>query len=394
MGTCMKRLALLVFLASVSLTQAQNLVKNGSFENTGDCPISSLLFDDFAEPWTSYINTPDYYHPCGFPGSDSATNNSLAFDGQGFMGIRVYGESGGVFERDYIHGELSEPLDSGKFYRVTFYVRPLNNDITQQSYGIDKMGLLLTDTVLDTVTLNSLLDFKPQVLSKSVITQENYWTSVCGIIKAKGGERYLTIGNFFEDNLTNIEPLENSSNPTRGYMLVDYVEVVANDIPQLPPDTIICQDSRIDLRIKAPNISVMWSDESTDPDFLITRPGLYTAAISNGFCTYVDTIIVEGVNCLECLTYAPTAFSPNNDGLNDFFTIIPNCYIEGYLTHYELTIFDKWGRKVFESLSPDTPWDGSEGEHGGVYTYTLEYRFNSERKTESRIKRGFVTIIK
>jgi gliding motility-associated-like protein len=97
---------------------------------------------------------------------------------------------------------------------------------------------------------------------------------------------------------------------------------------------------------------------------------------------------------LECLVYAPTAFSPNNDGLNDVFTITPNCYSEGFLTHYELTIFDKWGRKVFESISPDTPWNGSEGEHGGVYTYTLEYRFNSERKTESRIKRGFVTIIK
>jgi gliding motility-associated-like protein len=390
----MNRLALIVFLASASLSQAQNLVKNNSFENSGYCPIATPIFDEFAEPWTSYSSTPDYYHPCGFPGSDSATNNSLAFDGQGFMGIRVFGESGGVYERDYIHGELSEPLDSGKFYRVTFYVRPRNNDLTQQSYGIDKMGLLLTDTVLDTITLNGLLDFKPQVLSKTIISQVNYWTSVCGIIKAKGGERYITIGNFFTDNLTNVEPLENSSNPTRGYMMVDYVEVVENDIPQLPPDTVICQEGRIDLRIAGPNISVMWSNESIEPDFIITRPGLYTAAISNGYCTYVDTIIVEEVNCLECLVYAPTAFSPNNDGLNDFFTITPNCYTEGFLTHYELTIFDKWGRKVFESISPDTPWNGSEGVHGGVYTYTLEYRFNSERKTESRIKRGFVTIIK
>ncbi len=390
----MKKLSLLFFLVVGVSLFGQNLVRNGSLENTGNCPIVDSIFNNYVNPWDFYNGDPDYYHPCGFPGSDSATNNALPFDGEGFAGIDVYGTDGTNFNREYLHTELKSPLEEGKFYRVSFYVLPRNNDLKGDSYGINNIGLLLTDTVIDTVRADNLIPASPQVVASDPITQVNYWTAVCGIIKAKGGERYITIGNFSQDNETMAVPLENAGSPSTAYYMIDYVEVVENDLPQLPEDTVICQEGRIDLRVAGPNISVVWNDETTTSNYIITKPGLYTATISNGICSFTDSLLVEQVNCEECITYAPNAFTPNGDGRNDIFIITPICDADGYLELYDLRIFDKWGRKVFETQSPEVGWDGKNAKHKGVYTYTLEYRFSSERETKTRIKRGFITLLK
>jgi gliding motility-associated-like protein len=65
--------------------------------------------------------------------------------------------------------------------------------------------------------------------------------------------------------------------------------------------------------------------------------------------------------------YFPNSFTPNGDGFNDGFGG------EGrLLEHYELLIFDRWGRLVFESRSLDHRWDGrvnGEDPVTGVYAY-------------------------
>jgi len=51
----------------------------------------------------------------------------------------------------------------------------------------------------------------------------------------------------------------------------------------------------------------------------------------------------------------PNAFSPNNDGVNDEFCL-QNTY--GCLVNFSITIFDRWGEKVFASKDPNFCWDG------------------------------------
>lgn len=68
--------------------------------------------------------------------------------------------------------------------------------------------------------------------------------------------------------------------------------------------------------------------------------------------------------------FIPNAFSPNDDRLNDGFR--PFCV---YIRQYHLTIYNRWGQKVFESNNPYDAWDGTyEGEQSenGVYVYILE----------------------
>lgn len=394
----MKHILFIIFVLAGWCLTGQNLVVNGSFENTSNCPIDDTTFNETVSPWRFLIGEGDFYHPCGFPGSDSATNNSLPFDGQGFVGIDVYGEtnpSSGIFRRQYLHGELSQTLDSGKFYRVSFYVRPLNNDFTGQSLGVNSIGLAFSDTLIeDTNTISNLLAFNPAVVETDVINEENYWTSICGVYKAKGGESFLTLGNFSSDLETSTVPLENSINPLFGYLLVDFVEVVENDLPELPADTIICEEDRIDLVINEPGFNVNWSDGSTGNRLVVTQPGIYSARIGNGFCSYTDSITIEGVYCEDCELYIPKAFSPNDDGINEEFEIYPVCAEEGELLEYSIRIFDRWGRKVFESNSPEVSWNGKNvDDHQGVYTYTIRYRFSHKRESKTRIRRGYVTLV-
>jgi gliding motility-associated-like protein len=68
--------------------------------------------------------------------------------------------------------------------------------------------------------------------------------------------------------------------------------------------------------------------------------------------------------------FAPTAFSPNNDGLNDEFLLKG----EG-ITSYQLVIFNRWGQQVYISRNINNSWDGKfKGNPSpeGVYIWKLE----------------------
>lgn len=52
--------------------------------------------------------------------------------------------------------------------------------------------------------------------------------------------------------------------------------------------------------------------------------------------------------------YIPSAFTPNNDGINDQF------YGQGVgIISYDMTIYDRWGEIIFHSSAMDYKWDGT-----------------------------------
>ncbi len=68
----------------------------------------------------------------------------------------------------------------------------------------------------------------------------------------------------------------------------------------------------------------------------------------------------------------PTAFSPNEDGLNDEFFIEGNCNKK----EYSLQIFNRWGELIFSSLDANETWDGRSRAGSfvadGVYFYIFK----------------------
>jgi gliding motility-associated-like protein len=91
---------------------------------------------------------------------------------------------------------------------------------------------------------------------------------------------------------------------------------------------------------------------------------VYLYMVTEQGCLAVDSIRTTPP---EATIYFPNAFSPNGDGINETFGG------EGaLLDRYELWVFDRWGRIIFQSNDLVHRWDGTQdGEQvmNGVYQY-------------------------
>jgi gliding motility-associated-like protein len=133
-------------------------------------------------------------------------------------------------------------------------------------------------------------------------------------------------------------------------------------------------------------------DTIKNPTSIITASTLFTVNVKDkNNCENTDTVFVELIDeCQENFIYVPTAFSPNNDGLNDCFGIVS----PPKLSDFKLVIFDRWGEKIFESTDKNTCWDGK---HNGVDAMTDSYPYIISYKCYNGVnlsKKGIITIIR
>ncbi|MGZ3863140.1 MAG: T9SS type B sorting domain-containing protein [Bacteroidia bacterium] len=88
---------------------------------------------------------------------------------------------------------------------------------------------------------------------------------------------------------------------------------------------------------------------------------------------------------LDAMMFVPNAFVPK--GNNKIFLPVGD-YIEK--TEYKLTIFDRWGDKIFQSTDENTGWDGGKYPEG-LYGYLIEY---VNALGEHRQQQGTVTLVR
>ncbi|MBN8685983.1 MAG: gliding motility-associated C-terminal domain-containing protein [Chitinophagales bacterium] len=92
-----------------------------------------------------------------------------------------------------------------------------------------------------------------------------------------------------------------------------------------------------------------------------------------------------------CLIDVPTAFTPNNDGLNDYFQ--PHNAFKA--DNYDFRVYNRWGQLVFQSRNWQEKWDGrinGELQNPGVFVWMLSYTHRDTKKEVFR--KGTVTIIR
>jgi gliding motility-associated-like protein len=81
-----------------------------------------------------------------------------------------------------------------------------------------------------------------------------------------------------------------------------------------------------------------------------------------------------GVDEGRCNLFTPTAFTPNEDEVNDRFIPIFSCEV----TDYELTVWDRYGKQIYRTTDQKQGWNGSAMNEyyvdTGVYTWILRYR--------------------
>jgi gliding motility-associated-like protein len=133
-------------------------------------------------------------------------------------------------------------------------------------------------------------------------------------------------------------------------------------------------------------------DSIKNPTAIITATTVFTVNVKDANqCENSDTVLVRLINeCLNEFIYLPTAFSPNRDGVNDCFGIIS----PPKLTDFKMTIFNRWGEKVFESSDKDNCWDGMyKGVEALSDSYVYLIGFKCYDGTDLS-KKGTITIIR
>ena len=132
------------------------------------------------------------------------------------------------------------------------------------------------------------------------------------------------------------------------------VDIIPLPVPDLGMDTSICfQDYPFGLNINPGQFPVYrWDDGTIDQKMAIFQQGVYTVEVENDIgCIGRDSIEIKEL----CITkvYAPNAFSPNHDGINDTFRLYGR-----QIDKIHLQIFDRWGTKLFEAFDNKTGWNG------------------------------------
>lgn len=228
--------ALFSFLAFPCISQ--NLVPNPSFEEFFKCPGSYNYSTDgrLAPGWFSpTAGTPDLYNECSKGDADVPTNwagFSKAYTGKGYAGIYCFVK--GKEYREYLQTKLTKPLQAEVEYYIEYFFRLSSNS----KYSIDRIGLLLSDSAdwrtNDEPWGKSTYEYK---MASAYSRTTGIWNKCRFFYKAKGGEQYLTIGNFSGDIETRTFHIKFSKAKEpmldRGaYYYIDDVRVIAFEEPK------------------------------------------------------------------------------------------------------------------------------------------------------------------
>ena len=145
-------------------------------------------------------------------------------------------------------------------------------------------------------------------------------------------------------------------------------------------------DTRLVAIANAGNVTFVWSPSDSlsctdcpNPRAFPTSSTMYTVMVTDeGNCSALDSVRIDVVKFYP--VYIPSGFSPNGDGINDYFTIFGGPAVRQVLS---LQVFDRWGELIYEGENlplnvESSGWDGTfKGEKmdSGVFVYISEIQF-------------------
>lgn len=264
-------------LINLGVFSQTNLVPNPIFKDVSK-KVKGEGQIDLATPWISPTLAPaDLYVSdtknslIGVP--DNAYGGEKAMEGDNYAGFLAYSYKSKE-PRSYLQAKLIEPLKEGKEYCVTFNISLA--DLSK--YACNYVGAYISK---DAVSVNNtdVLQFDPQIVSRKLKVYEKqfYWTPVCAVYKAKGGEQYITIGNFTPDEkltTTKVKRPRGFTSPQTydAYYYLDNVSVVPKEevdkcdcdfVPGMENAEVVSRNFNSDASTSKEKIKIINSDGST-----------------------------------------------------------------------------------------------------------------------------------
>ncbi|MGI4743961.1 MAG: gliding motility-associated C-terminal domain-containing protein [Janthinobacterium lividum] len=152
------------------------------------------------------------------------------------------------------------------------------------------------------------------------------------------------------------------------------VQLGQTPLVSLGGDTLVCSNAVWTLRTNPQPAGTIfrWQDGSTAPTYVAHGPGQYSVQVraSAAGCFATATRVAAATNCPIVI---PNIITPNGDTENEFFAL------KGLTsTDWHLSIFDRWGRQVYDRAKYDNGWNAN-GQAAGLYYYRLSNPTTGER---------------
>lgn len=179
---------------------------------------------------------------------------------------------------------------------------------------------------------------------------------------------------------------------------VQCVTVCGFDSPLLPSEIILCEGDSIYVNGLNPcGIDYEWNTGDTISGIWISKIGSYTLTTESECGVYESKLVAISDESCEDELIIPNVITPNNDGINDVFSLeLSN------VRSINLTVLNRWGQ-IIHSFSSTFPnpllnkievWDGTTKNGGkvneGTYFYSIEY---TTAKDIQKTKNGFIQVI-
>lgn len=285
---------------------SQNFIPNWSFENYALCPQSRNDGRRSYSWGTPTLGTSDYFNTCANAVSQLDVPNNFAGSqmprtGNAYSGF--YARSNHTpteWEyREYMQVTLDSFLVAGGIYTFEMYLSLADNS----NYAVNKIGAYVSAQKISG-NHKLYLNYEPQIISTTYITNKTGWTKVTGTYIATGGEHYITIG-VFEPESTNT-----AIQVTGGGSGIEYDEIayyylddvsmtrhcdllslnIGNDVNQ-------CQNQYQPIQI-TPNINplgatYLWNTGQTTRIITADTPRTYILKATNSFCAVYDTLKIN-----------------------------------------------------------------------------------------------------
>ena len=234
------RLIGFAWILTIQPAGAQNLVPNPSFESFYHVPFS---FNDTPEKFrlpgwhSASTGTPDHFHAssrgdAGVP--ENWAGISEAHSGKGYAGVFVGGamKGGGRVYREYIQCQLIDSLMRDSLYQIEFFFKLSS----YSHYKVNRIGLLLLDSALH-LKNSQVMRVNPTLSIIRASLETGNWESARMVYKAHGGESFLVIGNFFDDQVTEHARLDFRTD--QGHVLKGSAYFYIDDVCVKPAEKVV-----------------------------------------------------------------------------------------------------------------------------------------------------------
>jgi OmpA-OmpF porin, OOP family len=194
----------LILVTYYSLGQDNNLIENGSFESIKG-KLKGLGGIENSEGWfsPSAAKADIFNNDTKIPEISTSGNKfgkEEPKNGDKYAGIVAF-SYGDKVQRSYISKEMKYPMQKGMKYCVSMYV-----SLAELSkYASNQLAFQFTNKALQQEKGAIIGPSHILHLEKKVISATYGWEKICGTYIAEGGEKFVTIGNFTNNEGTKNE---------------------------------------------------------------------------------------------------------------------------------------------------------------------------------------------